>query len=68
VALYCPLQIVAVLAHEIGHWQMWHTVCGMALSIVMTVAALAAFSLFVTRCVAAGVSGAPCGRVCRAQH
>ncbi|RYY35607.1 hypothetical protein EON62_02380 [archaeon] len=42
------MQIVAVLAHEIGHWQMSHTVYGILLSFSMTLCVLFSFTYFMS--------------------
>jgi Zn-dependent protease with chaperone function len=38
------VQICAVLAHEIGHWKMWHTKYNLVIGILSQSAMLFAFS------------------------
>ena len=40
-------EIVGVLGHELGHWQMWHTTSGFLIGQVHTLAMFGCFSFFV---------------------
>jgi STE24 endopeptidase len=39
------MEIVGILGHELGHWKMWHTISGFAISQAYTFCAFAAFGL-----------------------
>ena len=40
------MEVTGVLAHEMGHWKMWHTVKGLAISLVYSLIVFYAFSWY----------------------